>query len=67
MLASVRGEPPGRSGRSRPCLNADHTAALRAITQEPPRSPLGEATRGLFWRAGGGPGVALVADLFGRN
>ena len=51
MVTNVRGEQPGRPGR-RPSLNADHTAALRAITQEQPRSSLDEVTRELFRRAG---------------
>ena len=51
MVAGVRGEQPGRPGR-RPSLNADHTAALRAITLEQPRSSLGEVRRELFRRAG---------------
>ena len=51
MVAGVQGEQPGRPGR-RPSLNADHTAALRAITLEQPRASLGEVTRELFRRAG---------------
>ncbi len=42
---------PGRPGR-KPSLNADHTASLRAITQEQPRSSLDEVTRELFGRTG---------------
>ena len=42
---------PGRPGR-RPSLNAEHIAVLRAITQEQPRSSLGEVTRGLLRRTG---------------
>ena len=63
MVAGVQGEQPGRPGR-RPSLNADHTAALRAITLEQPRSPLGEVTRELFRRAGE---RAALADLFERG
>ena len=44
-------EQPGRPGR-KPSLNAEHTAVLRAITQEQPRSSLDEVTRELFRRAG---------------
>ena len=51
MVAGVQSEQPGRPGR-RPSLTADHTAALRAITLEHPRSSLGEVTRELFRRAG---------------
>ena len=51
MTAKAQVEQPGRPGR-RPSLNADHTAALRAITQEQPRSSLDEVTRELFRRAG---------------
>lgn len=51
MTTKVQGEQPRRPGR-RPSLNADHTAALRAITQEQPRSSLDEVTRELFRRAG---------------
>jgi putative transposase len=49
MATNVQAEGPGRAGR-RPSLNADHTAALRAITLEQPRSSLGEVTRELFRR-----------------
>jgi len=51
MAAKAQVEQPGRPGR-RPSLNADHTEALRAITQEQPRSSLDEVTRELFRRAG---------------
>ena len=51
MVAKVQGEQPGRPGR-RPSLNAEHTVALRAITQEQPRSSLNEVTRELFRRSG---------------
>ena len=51
MATKGQVERPGRPGR-RPSLNADHTAALRAITQEQPRSSLDEVTRELFRRAG---------------
>jgi transposase len=44
-------EQPGRPGR-KPSLNAEHTAELRAITREQPRSSLDEVTRELFRRAG---------------
>ena len=51
MVSKVRDEQPRRAGR-KPSLNADHTVALRAITQEQPRSSLDEVTRELFRRAG---------------
>jgi transposase len=51
MATKGQVEQPGRSGR-RPSLNADHTAALRTIIQEQPRSSLDEVTRELFRRAG---------------
>ena len=51
MAAGTQGKPPGRPGR-KPSLNAEHVAALRAITQEQPRSSLDEVTRELFRRAG---------------
>ena len=51
MATKGRVEQPRRPGR-RPSLNAAHTAALRAITQEQPRSSLDEVTRELFRRAG---------------
>ena len=50
MVAGAQAEQPGRPGR-KPSLNAGHTAALRAITLEQPRSSLGEVTRELFRRA----------------
>jgi transposase len=51
MATKTRSEQPARPGR-RPSLNADHTAVLRAITQEQPRSSLDEVTRELLRRAG---------------
>jgi len=51
MVKKARIEHPGRPGR-KPSLNAYHTAVLRAITQEQPRSSLDEVTRELFRRAG---------------
>lgn len=51
MDASLRSREPGRPGR-KPSLNADHTAILRAITKEQPRSSLEEVTRELYRRAG---------------
>ena len=51
MTAKTQIEPMGRPGR-RPSLNADHTAVLRAITQEQPRSSLDEVTRELLRRTG---------------
>ncbi len=51
MTAKAQVEQSGRAGR-KPSLNADHTAVLRAITQEQPRSSLDEVTRELFRRAG---------------
>ena len=51
MVAEARGEQQARPGR-RPSLNADHTAALRAIALEQLRSSLDEMTRELFRRAG---------------
>lgn len=51
MATKTRSEQQGRPGR-RPALNADHTAVLRAITQEQPRASLDEVTRELFRRAG---------------
>lgn len=41
----------GRTGRP-PTLTAEHTAILRTITQEQPRSSLDEVTRELFRRSG---------------
>ena len=51
MATKTRDEQPGRPGR-RPSLNADHTAVLRTIIREQPRSSLGEVTRELLRRAG---------------
>jgi putative transposase len=51
MAAKAGIKEPGRSGR-KPSLNADHTAVLRLITQEQPRSSLGEVTRELLRRTG---------------
>ena len=51
MVADARGEQRGHPGR-RPSLNADHTAALRAIALEQLRSSLDEMTPELFRRAG---------------
>ena len=51
MVSKGRDEQPRRAGR-KPSLNADHTGALRAITQEQPQSSLDEVTRELFRRAG---------------
>jgi len=51
MATKTRNEQPGRPGR-RPSLNADHTAVLRTIIREQPRSSLGEVTRELLRRAG---------------
>src|SRR5207237_1050418 len=51
MATKARVEQPGRPGR-KPSLNAEHTAVLRAITREQPRSSLDEVTRELFRRAG---------------
>lgn len=51
MVKKVSVEPPKRPGR-KASLNAEHTAVLRAITQEQPRSSLDEVTRELFRRAG---------------
>ena len=49
MVTKMQGEQrPGR----RPSLDAVHTATLRAIAQEQPRSSLGEVTRELSRRAG---------------
>ena len=50
-MESKASTQPGRPGR-RPSLNAEHVAALRAITQEQPRSSLDEVTRELFHRTG---------------
>ena len=51
MAKTARDEQPGRPGR-KPVLNAEHTDVLRAITQENPRSSLGEVTRELCRRTG---------------
>lgn len=51
MVKKARDEQPGRPGR-KPALNAEHTAVLRAISQEQPRSSLDEVTRELFRRTG---------------
>ena len=51
MVAKARTKELGRPGR-KPSLNAKHTAVLRLITQEQPRSSLDEVTRELFRRTG---------------
>jgi putative transposase len=51
MAKSTVSEQPGRPGR-KPSLNAEHTAVLRTIIREQPRSSLEEVTRELFRRAG---------------
>jgi transposase len=51
MVTKGRSEQPRRAGR-KPSLNAEHTAILRAITHEQPRSSLDEVTRELFRRSG---------------
>ena len=52
MATKVQAEQrPGR----RPSLNPDHTAALRAITQERPRSSLDEVRRELFRKTRNSP------------
>lgn len=51
MATKTKGEQPRRAGR-KPSLNAQHVAALRAITAEQPRSSLDEVTRELFRRTG---------------
>src|SRR5258706_14638418 len=51
MATKARVKQPGRPGR-KPSLNAEHTAVLRAIPREQPRSSLDEVTRELFRRAG---------------
>lgn len=48
---STASQPAGKPGR-RPSLTAQHTAALRAITQEQPRASLDEVTRELQRRTG---------------
>ena len=49
MAKSTVSEQPGRPGR-KPSLNAEHTAVLRTIIREQPRSSLDEVTRELFRR-----------------
>ena len=51
MATKIQAKEARRPGR-KPSLNADHTASLRAITQEQPRSSLDEVTRALFRRTG---------------
>ena len=51
MAKKARVEQPGRAGR-KPSLNADHTAVLRTITREHPRSSLDEVRRELLRRTG---------------
>ena len=51
MAKNTASEQAGRPGR-RSSLNAEHTAVLRAITQEQPRSSLEEVTRELLRRTG---------------
>ena len=51
MVKKAQVEQPGRPGR-KPSLNAEHTAVLRTIIREQPRSSLDEVTRELFRRAG---------------
>lgn len=51
MATKARIQEPGRPGR-KPSQNAEHTAVLRAITQEQPRSSLDEVTRELLRRTG---------------
>ena len=51
MAKSEASTQPGRPGR-RPSLNTEHTAVLRAITQEQPRSSLDEVTWELLHRTG---------------
>jgi putative transposase len=51
MAKSTATEQPGKPGR-KPSLNAEHTAVLRAIVQEQPRSSLDEVTRELLARTG---------------
>ncbi len=51
MAKKTQTEQAGRPGR-RPSLNADHTAVLRTIAQEQPRSSLDEVTRELLRRTG---------------
>ena len=51
MATSLASEQSGRPGR-KPLLNAEHTAVLRMIVQEQPRSSLEEVTQELHRRAG---------------
>ena len=51
MAMKTRNAQPGRPGR-KPVLDAGHTAILRSITQEQPRSSLDEVTRELLRRSG---------------
>ena len=51
MAMKTRSAQPGRRGR-KPALNAEHTAVLRLITQEQPRSSLDGVTRELLRRSG---------------
>lgn len=51
MTRKTWSDQPKRPGR-KPSLNAEHIGVLRTITQEQPRSSLGEVTRELFRRAG---------------
>ncbi len=51
MTTKAQTSQARRPGR-RPSLNADHTAVLRTITQERPRSSLDEVTRELYRRTG---------------
>lgn len=51
MTTKAQTSQARRPGR-RPSLNADHTAVLRTITQEQPRSSLDEVTRELYRRTG---------------
>ena len=51
MVKKAAADQRGRPGR-KPLLSADHTAILRVIAQEQPRSSLDEVTRELFRRSG---------------
>ncbi len=51
VKTSTASEQAGRPGR-KPSLTAQHTAVLRTITQEQPRSSLEEVTRELLGRTG---------------
>ena len=51
MATRPASDRPGRPGR-KPSLNAEHTAVLRTIIQEQPRSSLDEVTRELLRRSG---------------